>query len=524
MKKINYLIGIVLLPFLFSACESLDTEPTDRIIDGYFWKTEADAIMAVNGIYRTLPGTDYMYLDCATDLAWNEISWEKAHLLGNGSQDAELWSWTSDKWKTAYETIQRANYFMENIDRVQALSPELKNRLCAEARFLRAMTYADIIFLWGDVPLLTATVDLKTAQLPRTPKAQIFDYVVSELKEIADFLPEKYDAANVGRITKGAAKAMLMRTYLRENRFEEAKAAAKEVMDMGIYSLYPDYEKLFKYAGENCSEVILDKQYIATTYSNNLSQIFSPRSCYGNGSIVPLKGLVDAYEMRNGKAITDRESGYDPYHPYENRDPRLKATILTPGATMPDGNVFNPLPNQDPVGTDAVDNGNTNTSRTGFNFLKYVNPEDLTESNKNCHNNIILIRYAEVLLSYAEAKVETNDIDASVYEAINAVRRRAGMPEFTEGKSQSQLREIIRQERKVEFPLDGLRYFDIRRWKIADQVLPGQTYGMTYVDAKGELVTIKTEVRKFNPERDYLWPVPLREMNVNKKLTQNPNY
>lgn len=524
MKRINYLIGVALLPFLFNACESLDTEPTDRIINGYFWKTEADAIMAVNGIYRTVPGTDYMYLDCATDLAWNEISWEKAHLLGNGSQDAELWSWTTDKWKTAYETIQRVNYFMENIDRVQAISNELKSRLCAEARFIRAMTYSDIIFLWGDVPLVTTTLDLKTAKLARTPKAQVFDFVVGELKEIVPFLPEKYDAANVGRVTKGAARAMLMRAYLRENKYAEAKVAAKEVMDMGLYSLYPDYEKLFKYVGENCSEIIFDKQYIATTYSNNVSKMFSPRSCYGNGSIVPLKGLVDAYEMLNGKPITDRTSGFDPYKPYEGRDPRLKATVLTPGALMPDGNVFNPLPNQDPVGTDAVDNGNTNTSRTGFNFLKYVNPEDLAESNNNCHNNIILIRYAEVLLTYAEAKVETNDIDQSVYDAINAIRKRAGMPEFTPGKSQSELREIIRQERKVEFPLEGLRYFDIRRWKIAEKVIPGQTYGITYVNEKGELATVKTETRQFNPERDYLWPIPLREMNVNSNLVQNPLY
>ena len=524
MKRINYLSGTILLPFLFSACESLDTEPTDRIIDSYFWKTETDAIMAVNGIYRTIPGTDYMYLDCATDLAWNELSWGKAHLLGNGSQDAELWTWTSDKWKTAYESIQRVNYFMENIDRIESISPELKNRLCAEARFIRAMTYSDIMFLWGDVPLVTTTVDLKTGEMERTPKDQVFNYVITELKDIIQYLPEKYDAANIGRVTKGAARAMLMRAYLRENKYAEVKAVAKEIMDMGLYSLYPSYEKLFKYAGENCSEIIFDKQYIATTYSNDLSKMFSPRSCFGDGSVVPLKSLVDSYEMSNGKAITDPSSGYDPYNPYEGRDPRLKATILTPGAIMPNGSIFNPLPNQEPIGTDAVDNGNTSTSRTGFNFLKYVNPEDLAESNSNCHNNIILIRYAEVLLSYAEAKIETNDIDQSVYDAINAIRKRAGMPEYTAGKSQSELREIVRQERKVEFPLEGIRYFDIRRWKIAEDVLPGQTYGITYVDDKGNLATIKTEVRKFNPDRDYLWPVPLRELNVNKKLTQNPLY
>lgn len=524
MKKIKYFIGTVLLSFVLASCESLDTEPTDRIIDSYFWKSESDAIMAANGVYNSLAATDYMFLDCATDQAWNDISWGKAHLLGNGSQDAELWTWTADKWKSSYVTIQRANYFMENVDRIEKISGELKNRLCAEVRFIRAMTYDDLINLYGDVPLAKTTLDIKNGQLSRTSRDEVFNYVVAELKDLAQFLPDKYAASETGRVTKGAAKALLMRAYLRANKYAEAKAAAKEVMDMNLYELYSSYEKLFKYAGENCKEVIFDKQYIATTNSHNVSKILSPRSCSGASEIVPLKGLVDAYEMANGKAITDPTSGYDPYQPYKGRDSRLLATVLVPGATMPNGSIFNPLPGQNPVGTDAVDNGNTSTSRTGFHFMKYVNPEDLVESNNNCHNNIILIRYAEVLLSYAEAKVETDDIDQSVYDAINAVRNRAGMPSIETGKSKEQLKEIVRQERKVEFPLEGIRYFDIRRWKTAETIMPGDVYGITYVDANGKLATIKAETRKFNSKRDYLWPIPFRERNVNPNLGQNPLY
>jgi len=525
MKHFNYIAIIILVPFLFGTCESLETKPTDRIISDYFWEKEADAIMAVNGIYRTIPSTDYMYLDCATEMMWNQPTTDRGYYIGNGSFNAgPPWTWQSTKWEEAYESIQRTNFFLENIDRIENISSELKNRLCAEARFIRALYYSDISFLYGDVPLAITTLDIKNGALPRAPRSQVVEFVYSELKEIAQYLPERYDAANTGRVTKGAAKALLMRAYLRENRYQEAKVAAKEVMDMGVYSLYPSYENLFKYVGENCSEVIFDKQFIASTYSNSVSRLFSTRSSLGTSTIVPLKALVDAYEMSNGKKITDPDSGFDPYNPYENRDPRLKMTILTPGDLMQNGLPFNPYPGQTPVGTDAIDNGLIQTSRTGFNFKKYVNEEDLAQSNNNCHINIIHIRYAEVLLSYAEAKVETDDIDQSVYDAINEIRVRAGVPQIDSGKSKDELREIVRHERMVEFPLEGVRYFDIRRWRIAEIVVPGRAYGMTYVNSEGELVTAFAETRAFNPQRDYLWPIPIREMNVNPNLVQNPNY
>lgn len=519
-----YILCIFVLTMTINACSKLETDPTDRIISKAYWKTDEDAIKAVNGIYSTIPALDYIYLDCASDIAWNELSYERAHLLGNGSQNAELFTWATDKWRASYETIQRVNTLLENISSVENIDENLEKRLVAEARFIRAMTYSDMSFLWGDVPLVKTTLDIKTGNVSRTKKEEVLNFVFEELKFIQEDLPENYGSDDTGRVTKGAARAMLMRAYLRENMYGEAKVVAKEIMDMGIYSLYPDYGNLFKYAGQNTSEVIFDKQYIPTTYNNNLSNIFSPRSSFGRSSIVPLKDLVDSYQMTNGLNINDPGSGYDPYAPYLNRDPRLDATIWTPGSKLYTGEFFKPYPNQEPLGTDAIDNGNQYTSKTGFNFKKYVNSEDLAESNANSSNNIILIRYAEVLLSYAEAKIETNDIDASVYQAINDVRVRAGMPSVISGRSQSELRNIVRHERKVEFPLEGLRYFDVRRWGIAEKVISGQTYGFTYLNKAGKLDTIKAEYRKFNPTRDYLWPISQRELNVNPNLNQNPGY
>lgn len=508
---------------LTNACVDLETQPTDRIVSEFFWKIEQDALMAVNGVYSLIPAKDYIYLDCASDIAWNQSSFDIAHLMGNGSQTAND-KFAIKKWKSSYEIIQRVNTVLENIGRVDNIDETLRNRLISEVRFIRAMTYSDMIFLWGDVPLVKTTLDIITGYVSRSPKSEVLDFVIDELKNITSTLPEKYDNINTGRVTKGAAMTLLMRVYLRQNMYSETIEMAKEIMDINIYSLYPDYESLFKYVGENSKEIIFDKQFISTTYNHDLSKVFSPRSAFGSSYIVPLKNLVDSYQMINGYNINSSESGYDPYNPYIDRDPRLKATILVPGDLMYTQEIFNPLPDQNPVGTNAVDNPNTLTSKTGFNFKKYVNPEDIAESNSNSFNNLIILRYAEVLLSYAEAKIEFNKIDESVYKAINDIRLRAGMPIITVGKSQDQLREIVRLERKVEFPLEGLRYFDIRRWSIAEQVIPGRTYGITYINKKNELDTLKAEMRYFNASRDYLWPIPEREINVNSNLIQNPLY
>lgn len=522
MKNLTYLYAIIALSIGFNACD-LNTDPTDRIVSSYFWKTESDALMGVNAIYRTIGDYDYFYFDCASDIAFNQTSWERAHLLGSGSQNAETMNWSVDKWKESYITIQRTNELLEKIEDVKDITLEKKNRIKAEARFLRAFTYTDMIALWGDVPFTTKLLNFKDGDLPRSSKNEIFEFIVKELGDIEQYLPEKYEGADVGRVTKGATKALLARVYLRENKYAEAKVAAKSVMDMNVYGLYDSYEKLFKYAGENCKEVIFDKQYIPTNYKNDASKLLSPLSSLGESRIVPLKKLVDAYEMEaTGKPITDPTSGYDPLNPYEGRDSRLKATILTPGALMYNQQIFNPIPGSS-ASVDVVGSSNLNVSRTGFNFRKYVNPEDLAENNNNCHNNIILLRYADILLTYAEAKIETDDIDNSVYDAINDIRRRANMPEITTGKSKAQLVEIIRHERMVELALEGSRYFDIRRWKIAETVMPGVVQGITYMK-DGNFITVNAETRKFNKNRDYLWPIPQRERNVNSNLTQNPNY
>jgi hypothetical protein len=294
-------------------------------------------------------------------------------------------------------------------------------------------------------------------------------------------------------------------------------------MDLKVYKLYPSYKNLFSYAAENNPEIILDIQFIKDTYSNDVFAKAAPKSNNGNSIYVPTKRMVDAFEMANGDSINQAGSGFDPYHPYDNRDPRLRYSVFVPGDSLPNGSIFNPKP--DSKTGDAVYSTFV-VSPTGYNLKKYVNKEDLSVPG-NCGINLILCRLPEVLLTYAEAKTELNQIDASVYSAIDSIRQRpdVNMPPIATGLTQDELRAVIRHERLVELSFEGLRFFDIRRWKIMDGIMPGKVYGMTFVDDNGDLQTVEVTgwMNSFNT-RNYLWPIPQSERDLNPDLTPNPGW
>jgi hypothetical protein len=391
-------------------------------------------------------------------------------------------------------------------------------------KVLRAYYYVKLAALYGDVPLITAEISLEESRkVTRTPVAAIWDFISKELTEAAAVLP--VSQTDKGRVTKGAALAVKARAMLYAGRFTLAAEAARQVMDLNVYSLYPSYERLYTYAAENNQEVILDKQFIKSTYSNNVFFLMAPWSQRNsNNTYLPNKKLVDSYQMNNGKDITDPASGFNPAAPYTNRDPRLKYSVFTIGDQLPDGKIFNSKPGSGTA--DAVDFSWFAPS-TGYTVKKYINKEDLADPS-NCGINIILIRYAEILLMYAEAKIEANQVDQSVLDAINKVRQRpdVNMPPITNISSQADMREIVRHERLVELAFEGLRYFDIRRWKIAENTVPGKVFGVTYQDNSGTLNTIEVPAfeRVFNKNRDYLWPIPQKERELNTELTQNQNW
>lgn len=540
LSNMIYRILIVVILVSFCGCEKdlLDTFPRNELQNDGFWKSEIDAINAVNAMYEFLPGYTEVEWDRFTDLATTNNPASAMIQIEMGEHNASTTRF-DNKWNGAYTAIRAANYFLENVDKVLEEDPTMEeeklNRFKAEVRFVRAFFYVRLTMLFGDVPLITKTLEESEAKdKTRDPQEAIWDFVDTELTEIANFLPESYSGADIGRITKGAALAMNTRAMLYAERWEKAAAAAKSVIDSNVYSLPPDYGDLFGYAGQNNSGVILDRQYAEDVASHDFFNKSAPVSLNGDVGISPTQILVEAFETTNGLPIFE-DSTYDPLNPYLNRDPRLDYTLFiptfsddVPGEMLFNDKIYDPRPGSGTGDEVEVDFFRT---KTGFSMDKYINQEDKNDRS-NGGVNFILIRFADVLLMYAEAKIEAGQVDDSVYQAINRVRERVGMPTIVSGSlNDTQLLEAVRHERIVELALEGLRFFDLRRWKTAEDVMSGPIEGMNYIPI-GESTSaanIKTliysgTIRAFNPERDYLYPIPQQEILLLPNIEQNPGY
>ncbi|OQP63900.1 hypothetical protein A3860_23500 [Niastella vici] len=519
------------------ACKKdvLNTAPLDEYSNSSLWTSKADANAALTGCYSGWElGDNILYDDCISDNGFDQFPWEGYETFASGLATPS----NPGVNKYSYTTIQRCNWFLENVDKVSAtlLDNTLRDRMKGEARFLRAYRYFVLSQVYGDVPLtLTNITTAEANTITRTPKATVVDFVLKELAEIAPALPVSYSGSDIGRITRGAALALKARVELFNAKYTDCITTCQLLMTAPFsYSLYPNYEGLFRPQNSNNKEVILDVQYLQNDNAEWVLGAMLPNSYGGWSSMAPTQSLVDAYETKNGKEIQNDPS-YDPLQPYKNRDPRLDASIIRPGLYH-NGGYFDPLSQGS---SDLV--GNNNASPTGYNWKKYV--ADLDDYNNSAYGtdiwntggSIIVIRYAEILLAYAEAKIEANQIDASVYAAINLVRQRptVNMPVVTNAlyPDQASLRTLIRRERRVELAGEGLRWYDIQRWKIGSTVLNGNVKGCLNgsVDpSNGNLTLIPNSnfvagSRSF-ADKNYLWPIPQKERDINKELSQNQGY
>lgn len=522
-SKKRLVLPLTALLLLVGGCDFLETEPKGQISSATFWETEQDARVAVNDLYNYLYSWDIFAWDSMSDIATANRGFVQTADYIRGLNTAQS-GYSNGQWYRNYRGIRAANRLLVKVEEIETEDQELIERYKAEARFIRAYLYAYLTFWFGDVPLITEPISLEEVEnVTRTDREQVWDFIASELQAISEVLPVSYSSDNLGRITKGAALAMKARAMLWAGRYAEAAEAAEAVMDIGVYSLYPNYEDLFSYEAEHNQEVILNREFIRNDDPNAVFGRIGPASQRdANSDYVPTKKLVDAYEMKNGLPIDAPNSGYDPTRPYQNRDPRLDYSIFVLGNTLPNGLTYESRPNSG--GADAITRSLW-TTKTGFNIEKYVNPEDL-DTPFNNGINILLLRYAEVLLAYAEAKIELGQIDASVYDAINQVRQRpdVDMPPIEPGKTQEELRQIVRHERMVELAFEGQRFFDVRRWRIADDILNGPIYGLTYETEEGELDTWRFLVfQRHFAEPDYLWPIPQKEVELTG-MRQNPGY
>ena len=500
MKTNKFYISLVLILLMVASCtkDVLEVSSTTKISAETFWKTESDAILAIDGVYNSLQdyASNVLYLDVVADNAYGNYPWEGFKAIADGTHD--VWGpWAiGGFWRQLFRGIGRANVVIDNIDGVD-MDEALKTRIKGEATFLRAYFYFTLTDMYGGVPLILESPKLEHGQLPRDTKEVVVAQILKDLDAAAGMLPDTQ--SDVGRVTKGAAVALKARVLLYNEKWSEAAQAANQVMGMG-YSLNSSYRDIFMEENENNQEVIFDAQYISPD-QGNFYELYIGAIGTGQGwsSIVPLPELVDDYHMTDGKSTGDSPL-YDANNPYKNRDPRLKQSIFVPG-TVANGVPFENL-----------------TTYTGYAFKKYTPFDETTIVAATPYPtttglNVILLRYADILLMYAEAQNEASGPDASVYAALNEIRSRpsVNMPDIPTGLSQSEMREVIRHERRIELAMEGLRYSDVRRWKIAEQVMDGIN------DPGG--------TRSFNPARDYLWPIPGAEFDIEgTQLEQNPGY
>lgn len=297
-------------------------------------------------------------------------------------------------------------------------------------------------------------------------------------------------------------------------------------MDMNMYSLYPDYKELFLTPYNN-PEIIFERVYTFDNRHLPLEIANGPNGYGGWAGNTPLQNLVDDYEMENGEPIDVQGSGYDPQNPYEDRDPRFYDTILYNGADYRGREVETFVPG----GRDSPDGSQPwNTSKTGYYLRKFINPELPIQNPWNAQTTQpwIYIRHAEVLLNYAEAQNEATGPDASVYNAVNTVRDRSGMPDLPQGLSQAEMRERIRNERRIELAFEEHRFYDVRRWMIAEQTANEPAYGMQVTKNDDGSISYSQKValdgRNFQ-QRHYWLPIPRREIQASDgRLEQNPGY
>jgi len=506
----NLITGFLIFFMLLTGCDGLDVAPTGSVTEDNYWQRVSDVEQAVNGVYVDMDGRT-MGLDNRTDIAFGLLP-----PLVPSDDTVESY------WNRYYRGIRKANNVITNADQVQSGDEDLLERLIAEARFLRAYYYTQLTSLWGDVPFILEPLGIND-HTPRSDREEIVDFIIAELDDIitTGSLPVSYSGANVGRATNGAAQSLKARVALRNERWEIARDAAQAVIESGVYALYPDYEKLFHYDGQNSSEVIFDRQYTATG-SNYDAFSHSAASIGGGSSVDPIHNLYLKYRLDDSEYdITEFD---DRSEAYENLDPRWGHSVYYTGQRI--GNsIYDSRPSS--TTPDRV-YGTERATQLGYNMKKYVDYENDIESPTTGSINFIHIRYADVLLMYAEAKVQLGEIDDSVYEAINEVRQRPTVEldpisPATHSDAES-LMNYLMDERAREFVFEGLRLFDIHRWGIGDEVT-GKALGAHYENDDGDVYLYDAGFSRTFSEHHHLWPIPQAEINSNSEISQNnPGY
>mgnify|MGYP003574857982 CR=1 FL=1 len=568
MIKYKYSLLLLLSAGLLAAsCQKLEDRPYELITEDYLWDSKdslgVNASYFLNGIYGDLPnGFNRIggnVLDAASDDAVASADNTDIARFTNGGYTQLVNA--DNSWVANYASIRKCNIFVQNIDKINLKKSDpaifIQGQYWrAENRFLRAMFYYELIKRYGGVPLIGDRVlslndDLK---LPRNTFDECVNYIVSECDAIKDNLrPDPIPSGDFGRITKMVAltlkgKVLLLAASPLNNtnndnaKWLKAKNALADAIAYGAtyFSLEASFSNVFLTRKNN--EIILAYQRAVTTdlELNNAPIGYISGSTVSRGRTSPTQELVNAFYTSKGLPITEdvksvtNPSGYDANSPYSNRDPRLESTVFYNGNGM---NWLNRPVETFDGGRDRP-GGIVVQTKTGYYMRKFLGNFTTGTAYSNQTHNFPIFRYADVLLMFAEAKNEVDGPGAgtdSVYTYIRAIRNRAGIISgsapntfgLKEGLNVGQMREVIRNERRVEMAFEEQRFWDIRRWKIAETIYNKPLHGMR-ITRVGNALNYKVEELntpfQFFAPRMYRYAIPFSEISKNSNLKQNEGY
>ncbi|MBX3256434.1 MAG: RagB/SusD family nutrient uptake outer membrane protein [Chitinophagaceae bacterium] len=522
MKNIFVLLSASLL--LFSSCKKdmLQLDPTDKLSSGSFWKSKDDFNMALAACYNTLQDyylcTGIQDLDGISDNGVSVFSYANEQ---NINQGITVSSHATDMWYyNGYKRLATYNIFLQNLSNYNGadMTGAEKQNLEAEVKLMRAMEYYRLWTFYGSVPLVLEPLTVETQYVAKSPAEDIFQQIVEDCDFAITNLPPVDFWSSQGHLSKAAAQIVKARAYLyhgydqsgtaQANDMNVAASVSSEIINSGLFSLGDYYRGLF---APSVGQQNNNKEYLFAVYflGPNNSKFglwdfnISTMQFYWQ-SVHPTNSLLNAYEFSDGAPYNPNDPRVDPNHLYKHRDPRMAQTVCIDTVHWEDGTY------------DIL--GEPKTPSLPYLYWKSCDKEEVTQNggvnsqkqNTNITAYVPIMRYAEVLLNHAEAVNEVSGPTNAVYDDINAIRARAKMPPLPAGLSQSQMRERIRHERRVELAFEGSRYFDIKRWRIAEQVLNGVDDGIV--------------TRQFISPKNYTWPLPEAETLINKNLEQNLDY
>lgn len=612
------LAGVLTLALSTGCSDYLDRQPMSDYLSSDFYNNEGAIRQGANGCYQRLKmdHTNSSSSNIPLCILWDMYTpygIERADnsSVGVGNVDMRTNFTPEFIWATIYTSVARCNTVLDGAaPYYNQLNDNAKIAL-AEVKVLRAHFNIQLVSLWGDIPYFsTAVTDEQLKNMQRTPWNEVVSNIMTDLEDAANVLP--WSASEWGRIDKSVALGLKARIALyagswskfgfgRDAVKDEAKAttyfeaaadAAKRVINESGRDLAPSFKDLFTRVGQMKADVKKETMLsmMFSDFGDKSSQYMSlGEQCrmIGQSGRFPTQQLVDTYEMKNGKRIDETGSGYNPKDPFSSRDPRLKETIYTQGDTIIGNTGSNKMKflveNFKPETKSWDEKGNEKMidnkdysgsvaqygyalSGVGFAWKKYNHYDD--ESSAVPTYNIHIMRFAEVLLTYAEAKIELNEMDATVVNAIDRVRARVGMPGIlsvdpTRENSQAKMRQIVRRERRVELAKEALMLFDMRRWRTGalqneeptygyplpigvdpakkiypngyDQATPDMipSYGapgserdlndVASYQAFGTKLRMRDKGRSWD-DKFYLWPIPQTERNKAPWLSQNLGY